>query len=310
MIRTPLHLQTPLFDDVETSQRYGRRIFLKMDCFQPVGSFKIRGIGLLCQRRIEAGARSLISSSGGNAGFAVAYAGHQLGVGVTVVVPASTPLGTQRTLARWNARVIVHGTVWDEADALARELASSGEGAYISPFDDPLIWEGHASLVDEIAAVTKPDAIIVSVGGGGLMCGVLEGLHRRAWTDVQLIAVETEGADSLNQSIRAGAQVTLASITSIAKSLGARRVADEAFAWTQRHAVQSVVVSDRAAVQACLTFADAQRVLVEPACGAALAVAYQNHASLREIKSAVVIVCGGISTSMSQLMQWSKELPP
>ncbi len=128
----------------------------------------------------------------------MAYAGRKLGVSVTVVVPSSTPLETQRKLAQWNARVVVHGTVWDEADAFARELASSGEGAYISPFDDPVIWEGHATLVEEIAAITKPDAIIVSVGGGGLMCGVLEGLHHRGWTDVRLVG---EFASSLSTGL-------------------------------------------------------------------------------------------------------------
>lgn len=303
IMQTPLHLQTPLFEDIETMRQSGRRLLLKMDCFQPVGSFKIRGIGRICQQRIAAGARMMISSSGGNAGYAVAYAADRLGVGATVVLPKSTPQATADLLVRWNAKVIVHGESWDEADARARSLVQSGNEAYISPFDDPAIWDGHSTLVDEIPDDEKPDAIVLSVGGGGLMCGVLEGLQRRGWSDVRLVAVETEGADSLSQSIRAGEPITLPQITSIAKSLGAKRVADETFRWTQRRPVESVVVSDRAAVEACQTFANRYRVLVEPACGASLAFAFNQS----EHQRVIAIVCGGINTNLSQMQRWSQE---
>jgi L-serine/L-threonine ammonia-lyase len=126
------------------------------------------------------------------------------------------------------------------------------------------------------------------------MCGVLEGLHRCGWGDVRVIAAETQGADSLHRAMLAGELVTLPAITSIAKSLGARRVAAEALAWTRRHPVESVVVTDDSAIKACLRFAQQQRVLVEPACGAALAVAHENHPALLEARAVAVVVCGGI----------------
>lgn len=291
-----LHVTTPLLEDVQTSTRIGRRVMLKMECFQPVGSFKIRGIGLLCERSAAEGKRRFVSSSGGNAGFAATYAGRELGVAVTVVVPSSTPAATRELLSLYGAEVVVHGDVWDVADQRARELASAPDAAYIPPFDHPTLWEGHASMIDEMAASgAKPDVVIVSVGGGGLMCGVLEGLHRNGWQDVKVIAVETEGAESLHRAMAEGKLVTLPAITSIAKSLGARRVAAEALRWTTRHRVESVVVSDDAALRACVQFARTHRVFVEPACGASLAVVHENHASLRETGNVAVIVCGGIS---------------
>jgi L-serine/L-threonine ammonia-lyase len=130
------------------------------------------------------------------------------------------------------------------------------------------------------------------------MCGVLEGMHRNGWQDVRLLAVETLGAESLHRSMAEGHLVTLPAITSIAKSLGARRVASEALRWTTRHDVESVVVSDDAALKACVRFAQAQRVIVEPACGAALAVAHENHASLGQSQHVAVVVCGGISVGL------------
>ena len=291
-----LHIATPQFEDTETSARTARRVILKMECFQPVGSFKIRGVGLLCEREFAQGRRRFVSSSGGNAGFAVTYAARALGATATVVVPSTTPEETRDLLRLYGAEVIVHGDVWDVADVHAKEIASAANTAYVPPFDHPVLWEGHASMVDEVAASgVKPDAVIVSVGGGGLMCGVLQGLHRNGWRDVPLIAVETEGAESLHRSVIEGQLVTLPAITSIAKSLGARRVAVEALRWTQRHDVRSVVISDQSALQACVRFARSRRVLVEPACGAALAIAQENHPTLKDARNVLVVVCGGIS---------------
>lgn len=294
-----LHVTTPLFDDVETSTRIGRRVMLKMECFQPVGSFKIRGLGLLCERAFAEGKRHFVSSSGGNAGFAATYAARALGAKATVVVPSTTPQATCELLQLYGAKVRVHGDVWDEADLLARELASANDAAYAPPFDHPVLWEGHATLVDEMANTgVKPDLMIVAVGGGGLMCGVLEGLHRNGWQDVKVVAVETFGAESLHRSIAEQRLVTLPAITSIAKSLGARRVAGEALRWTTRHEIESVVVTDESALRACVRFARTQRLLVEPACGAALTVVHENHASLGQARTVAVVVCGGISVGM------------
>lgn len=294
-----LHQSTPLFDDVETSTRIGRRVTLKMECFQPVGSFKIRGIGLLCEHAMQQGTRRFVSSSGGNAGFAVTYAAQRLAAAATVVVPSSTPKETCDCLRLYGAEVFIHGDVWDTADLHARELAAVEGAADVPPFDHPLLWEGHATLVDEMAqSGSKPDIMIVAVGGGGLLCGVLQGLHRNGWQDVKVLAVETIGAESLHRSMIEKRLVTLPAITSIAKSLGARRVASEALKWTTRHDVESVVVSDESAMRSCVSFARSQRVLVEPACGAALAVVHENHAALGHAQHIAVVVCGGISVGI------------
>ncbi|MEW6705807.1 MAG: pyridoxal-phosphate dependent enzyme [Pseudomonadota bacterium] len=304
----PLHIATPLLE----SSAFGtpqRRLWLKMEALQPGGSFKMRGIGHACEVHAQRGAKRLMSSSGGNAGLATACAGRRLGVPVTVVVPESTLERAKTLIRREGAEVLVHGRSWMEANAHLQSLLQPGD-AFIHPFDDRLVWEGHATMIDEVAAAgLRPDAVVLSVGGGGLMSGVIQGLHAHGWRDVPVVAVETEGTDSLAQAVAAGRPVELPAITSIATTLGARRVCDRALACTREHDVRSVVVSDAQAVQACLDFAREQRVIVEPACGAALAVAVQPEApALRGAKDVLVIVCGGAGATHEQLMDWSHGL--
>lgn len=303
----PLHLHTPLFESGAMSARDGQSVWLKMEAMQPPGSFKIRGIGFACEEYVRRGATRFISSSGGNAGIAAAYAGRRLGVPVVVVVPETTTERARELIARENAQVIVQGASFQEANALAQSMVT-GADAFIHPFDDPLLWQGHASMIDEVAAAgVKPDAVVLSVGGGGLLCGVIEGLRRNGWNDVPVVAVETLGADSFAQSLAAGERIELPGISSIATSLGARKVAGQAFALARQHPVRSFTVADAEAVQACLRFMDDHRVVVEPACGASLAVAYDAANALGEYRNVLVIVCGGVTATVGQLQKWGDK---
>jgi L-serine/L-threonine ammonia-lyase len=305
----PLHITTPLLPHDALSAALGKTVLLKVESLQPSGSFKLRGIGRMCQRAVEAGARQLICPSGGNAGFAAAVAGRSLGVPTTILVPHSTPESVRRQIAALGATVVVHGSVWDEANEEALRRCASGEAAYVPPFDHPDIWDGNATLIDE--AVTQAeggfDVVVCAVGGGGLLCGVLEGLYRNKLEHVPVIAVETEGAASLHAAVKAGQLVTLPAITSIATTLGAKRVARAAFDWTRRHPIHSVTVSDTQALDACLQFADDLRILVEPACGAALAVAYQGLEVLAPYRRPLLVVCGGIAVDLAKLGVWRQE---
>lgn len=252
------------------------------------------------------GVQHFVSSSGGNAGAAVAYAGKRLGVAVTIVVPESTPEFMKIRLRKEGAEVVVHGSVWDMADDYAQKLAQEKGSLHISPFDDPRLWTGHATIIDELADELegKPAAIVVSVGGGGLLLGVAKGMRRKGWDDVPIIAAETEGAESFAKMLEAGHVITLPKISSIAKSLGALAVSEGCAQLVRdgRHII-SCVVTDRNAVEACSTLAVHHRTLVEPACGAA--VAALDSVSIEG--TVVVIVCGGNMSSPRLLRQWIEE---
>ena len=251
------------------------------------------------------GARRLISSSGGNAGIAVAYAGRHLSVPVLIVVPETTSERAKALIRQEGAEVVVHGDSWQEANELAMSKVGESD-VLVHPFDDPLVWQGHATLIEEVArSGVRLDAVVVSVGGGGLLCGLAEGLRRAGWSDVPVIAVETEGADSLAQSVRAGHRIELAAIRSLAITLGAKKICERAFDCTREHPLRSVVVSDRAAVSACHRFLDDHRVVVEPACGASLAAVYDGAPELEDFESVLVVVCGGATTTLEQLREWA-----
>lgn len=300
-----LHIQTPLIESGALAGIAGQQVWLKMEALQPPGSFKLRGIGYACEEYQKRGAKRFVSSSGGNAGIAAAYAGRRLGVPVLVVVPETATERAKELIRREQADIVVHGASFQEANARAMAMLAADD-AFIHPFNDPLLWSGHASMIDEVAhAGLEPDAVVLSVGGGGLMCGVIEGLRRNGWSNVPVIAVETQGADSLSQALAANERIELPRISSIATSLGARQVSEQAFALAHSHPVRSMVVSDQAAVAACLRFMDDQRLVVEPACGASLAVVYANAPELATYKNVLVIVCGGVTATVAQLNQWA-----
>jgi len=334
-----LHQNTPFFKSVPLSDALGRPVWVKMDALQPSGSFKLRGVGYACQRALEGGASQLVSSSGGNAGLAAAYAGEQVGLPVTVVLPESTPAFIHARLRGYGADVKVAGSQWSEANVEAERIAASSGGMLIHPFDQPDLWAGHASVVHEIHEALggrAPGAVVASVGGGGLLLGILQGLAEVGWAEEVLsVACETEGANALALSIAAGkqvrrrggqraiahpatdrrppaptgltwcaalrragclavAQVHLESITSLAKSLGSpypiQQLLDHCLEHPSR--VAPWVCSDAQAVAACLAFAEHHRVLVEPACGAALAAVYNRHAQAPPLRATIPTTFG------------------
>jgi L-serine/L-threonine ammonia-lyase len=300
----PLHIETPLIESRPLSVRLNKSVWLKMDALQPSGSFKTRGIGHACETYQRQGVARFVACSGGNAGLAVAYAGRQLGVPVVVVVPVTTTERAKALIRLEKAEVIVHGASFSEANEFALAMVGPTD-AYIHPFDDPLLWHGHATLIDEMVRQgPKPDVVVLSVGGGGLFCGVIEGLRRNGWGDVPVVAVETAGADSLAQSLQAGHAVTLPAITSVATSLGARAVCAQALQLAREHPVESVVVSDAAAVDGCLALLEDHRLLTEAACGASLAALHSASAFIAKAYCVAVVVCGGVGVTATQLQGW------
>ena len=210
------------------------------------------------------------------------------------------------------ARVIQYGGSWAEADHFLREevLVNDPYGVYVPPFDHDDVRSGTSTIVEELEE--KPDAIICSVGGGGLFSGIQLGLEARGWSDVSVLAMETEGAESLAMSLKEGELVTLPAITSIATSLGAKRVAQKTYNLGQRRNVRSVVLSDAEAAMGCWRLADDERLVVEPACGVSVAVCYDGRLKqllpkLTNESKVVVIVCGGSDITLEMLMGYRKK---
>ncbi|KAI7829833.1 tryptophan synthase beta subunit-like PLP-dependent enzyme [Gamsiella multidivaricata] len=315
----PLHNPTPLLHSSELTRKTQINIWLKLENLQPSGSFKIRGLGHMCQKAaLKHGSKThLVCSSGGNAGLAVAYAGRQLDAKVTVVVPQSCSQFMMKKIQAEGAAVEVEGEAWDEADLRARTIvANDPHAVYIPPFDHPDIWEGNSTMISELKAQLGgivPDAIVCSVGGGGLMNGVILGCQAAGWSKVPVLAVETHGANSFQQSVLAGELVTLPKITSIATSLGAKKSSAKSLELSLVHPVVPFSVSDAMAARACWQLLDDHRFAVEPACGASLGIAYTPgllsniFPNLNQDSNVVVIVCGGSNIHFDLLSEYKEK---
>ena len=218
------------------------------------------------------------------------------------------------------SNVAQHGDSWKEADTYLREelLAKDPNGIYVSPFDHEDIWEGHSTMITEMQQQLQergeiaPDAVICSVGGGGLFSGVMIGLDKVGWRDTKVLAVETWGAHSLRSALEAGELVSLKEITSIASTLGAKRVGDKTFELAQKRNVKSVVLRDAEATMGCWRLADDERLLVEPACGVSVAVCYDGRLGkllpgLTRESKVVIVVCGGSNITLEMLMGYRKK---
>ncbi|KAF5025056.1 hypothetical protein F66182_2873 [Fusarium sp. NRRL 66182] len=311
-------IKTPCLHNPQLSRVAGCNVYLKLENLQPSGSFKSRGIGNLMTQAAAAasGPVHFYCSSGGNAGLACATSALSLGQRATIVIPTIITDLIKGKLLDLGVEVHQVGKNWAAADKYLRQelLAGDPMGVYVPPFDDPRVWDGAATMMDEIREqIEEPiEAIVCSVGGGGLVNGLMQGIEAHPWlgTKPAVLAVETEGADSLNASVRANEHVTLPEMTSIATSLGATRVSEQTWKWSQHPSgiMKSLVVSDADAAVSCVRFADDGRQLVEVACGAALAIAYRGD--LRKIlgkdlsdeewseKNVVFVLCGGSNITL------------
>jgi len=150
-----------------------------------------------CQQLVSEGAQHLVSSSGGNAGLAIATVGQRMGLPVTVVIPTSTPGYMKAKLELVGAKVIVRGAVWNEANETAMQLVEDiPSAALVHPFDHPQIWEGHSTIIHEIqeqlaeqsSEPLAPAAVITVVGGSGLLGGVMRGCDQVVTSQTSIYA--------------------------------------------------------------------------------------------------------------------------
>ncbi|KAK9455797.1 tryptophan synthase beta subunit-like PLP-dependent enzyme [Dipodascopsis uninucleata] len=321
------YIETPLIHSVPLSNIVSCTVLLKLELLQPSGSFKSRGLGNLVEKTYEPGIH-YFSSSGGNAGLAAACAAQRLGCQCTVVVPESVAPHVAAMLTnRYKASVVLHGKQWKEADDHVKKLMKDYplKAQYCAPFDDPLIWEGNSTIVDEIVSQldeqgydrSKLAAVSCSVGGGGLFNGIVMGLRRHygdASSTPVAVTVETDGTSSLAQSVAEQKLVTLSKIESIASSLGASRVATQTFENAMSYPTLPVVVSDVDACRACLALLNDHKLFVEYACGASLAPWYGGLESLKESLKltsdsiVVIVVCGGSTVTLDSMINYKQKM--
>lgn len=267
------------------------------------------------------------ASSGGNAGLAAAYAAKFYGVGCTVVVPVIAKPFVVQKLKEYSANVILHGQSINDADKHARQLMKNHDcevhTIYCHPFDNPLIWEGHSQIMTEVFDQlpsedhSKVKGVVCSVGGGGLYNGLMSGLKAQG-SRADCLLVETKQAPTLSAAAKAGTVVTLESVKSLATSLACSYVSPETLALYQDQRVNKShlhAIDDLEAVKATLAYYNEFARCVEPACGAALSVVYNQLAllkksmpTLKKDDIVVIVVCGGKCSDNQSMAEYKQML--
>lgn len=285
----PYVSETPVVRSRTLTEELGTKVALKLELLQKTGSFKPRGAvnQLLAYEQRSAG---VVGISGGNFAQGLAYAAGRLGVPARVVMPETTPVNYLEATKSYGAEIELAPSI---ADAFVRyeELVAEGWGP-MHPFDDPDMMAGNGTLGIELLEQV-PDAtdVIVSIGGGGFMAGVTSAL-KGIRPDLRVWGVETEGADVMARSLRAGSPQTMTP-TSIAKTLGSPYAGEIPFELARDHLEEVVVVSDAEAVRAMAFLFERAKLVTEPAAACTLAAARLLRDRFGPDETLVLILCGG-----------------
>jgi threonine dehydratase len=203
VVRTHLAI-TP----VVTAPQLGRNVSLKIETFQPTGSFKVRGGLAAVAATLAADPGSeVVGASAGNHGLGLAFAAARLDAKVTVIVPRLASAAKVSALQRFDVRLVLHGEGYSEAEAHALDLVARHGGRYVSPYNDPDVIAGQGTIARELLEqVPNLGTVVVPVGGGGLVSGISLGFRG---TDVRVIGVESEASPSMSAAVAAGSIVPI-----------------------------------------------------------------------------------------------------
>ncbi|MBO0781004.1 MAG: threonine ammonia-lyase [Ktedonobacteraceae bacterium] len=293
VIRNSIHI-TPMFHSQTFSTMTGANIYLKAENLQRAGSFKVRGATYKISRlSAEERARGVVATSMGNHAQAVAIAARSLNVPSTIVMPEQAPLVKVMATQGYGSRVILHGATFEDAYAHARELQAATGASFIHSFDDPDLIAGQGTLGLEILAQTPSvDAIIVPIGGGGLISGIALAVKLNR-LDVQVIGVQAEGADAAKRSLEAGQIITLPNLNTISDGIRINSPGELPFAIMRSYLDQIVTVDDKETMSALLLLLERSKLQVEGAGAVSLAALLHPGLLNLEGKNVVVLLSGG-----------------
>jgi len=288
VVQSPCPLSIPL------SEATGLKIFCKLEYLQRTGSFKERGArNALLLLSPEQKRRGVIAASAGNHALGLAYHAQLLGIPVTVVMPRFAPIMKAGNCRRLGASVVLHGADIGEARACADEIAVEKKLTYINGFDAPAIIAGQGTLGLEIVAqVPDVDAVIVPVGGAGLIAGVALAL-KTLKPDVKVIGVEPERAASFTAALSAGRPVKVEVRPTLADGLSVPQVGENAFRLARHLVDKTILVGEHAIALAILRLLELEKAVVEGAGAAPLAACLAGLVPELEGKNVVLPLCGG-----------------
>src|SRR5438309_3985219 len=289
--------RTPLIESPALSRRFGRRVYLKLECFQPIRVFKIRGA---YNKMLQLSSKKIVAASSGNHGIAVAYCSRMLGKQCTVVVPEAAVLEKIEVIQEYGAEVVKFGKYHSDREAKARAIEDQTGATFVAPFNDPDVIAGQGTSGLEIAQQLDDfDSVIVPVGGGGLISGISIAI-KSLKPSARVFGVEPTGAPKMQASLSAGKIVMINEPKSIADGLIPASVGDLTLEACQKNVDGMFSVSDDEILSAMKQLIQEAHIFPEPSGSAPLAVLLKPENRSRLGNRVVLFVSGG-NVSLSLL---------
>ena len=287
--------ETPLEPAPNLSARLHNTVLLKREDVQSVFSFKLRGAyNKMVQLSPEQLMQGVIAASAGNHAQGVALGARKLGSRAIIVMPVTTPPVKVDAVRARGGIVVLHGNTYDDAYAHARQLEAEKGLTFIHPFDDPDVIAGQGTIGMEILRQYQQPihAILVAIGGGGLIAGI--GAYvKRLRPDIKIIGVEPVDADAMFQSLQVGHRVRLPQVGLFADGVAVREVGEETFALCQRHVDEVIRVGTDDTCAAIKDVFEDTRSILEPAGALAIAAtkAYVEREQIQD-QTLIAVACG------------------
>jgi threonine dehydratase len=271
----------------------GQQVYLKLENLQMTGSFKERGaLNRIAVLTPEQASRGVIAASAGNHAQGVAYHATKRGIKALIVMPLTTPLVKVTATREFGAEVLLHGANYDEAFTEAMRLCDEQGLTFIHPFDDPHVMAGQGTIgLELLEQVPQLEAVVVPVGGGGLIGGVACAI-KESCPDVRIVGVQTSRLPSMAAAVEAHQPVTIEPATTIADGIAVRRAGTLTLPVVERYVDEIVTVDEDEIASAILMLLEREKTLAEGAGAAGLAALLQHRTSLGAAHTAV-LVCGG-----------------
>ncbi len=297
---------TPLLSSQQLSDRTGYDVRLKAECFQKVGSYKIRGpLNKFAQMSDADKRRGVVCSSAGNHAQGVALAARIHGIRAVVCMATNaTPAKVAATKA-YGAEVVLHGSIWDEANEKAKELVEKEGLTYVHPFDDEQLIAGQGTLGLEVVKDWPDlDAIVVPIGGGGLIAGVSMAIKSHN-PKCKVIGVESSDGPAMQASVKAGSLQTIECNT-IIDGLRVRRCGVLNFSVVQRYVDDIVALPDAEIFEAMLWTMERCKLVVEGAAAAPVAALLGGLIRMPKGARVAAVISGG-NVNLDQLrgLKWN-----
>jgi len=290
----PFIRKTPFVYSKAFSDLIGADVRFKLESIQVTGSFKARGaINKILSLEDHEKQKGVVSASTGNHGAAVAYAAGQAGIDCTIYVPDDASPAKLENMKQFGAKIEVHGNDCIKAEAKAREISISTGKTYVSPYNDPYVIAGQGTIGAEIESQCDGlDAVIISVGGGGLIGGTA-GFLKSIWPKIQVIGCSPENSAVMIHSIKAGKVLELSSKPTLSDgTAGGVEGNSITFPICCDMIDETVLVTEEEIKDAMITYMDKEHQLLEGAAGTAVATLLKKKNDLIG-KRVGVVICGG-----------------